>query len=201
MVTLLWCARARDAAGAREAMRRLLRALAVATWALGRYRVGVDSVPIAAVIVASDRCAAGEATDRSGPRAAELLAAAGFQVAGVEVVPDGLGPVRAALDRALAGPARVVVTSGGTGVGPHDQTPEATAGVIARELPGLAEAIRREGARHTPTAALSRGLAGVTAGGVLVVNTPGSPAAVEQSLAVVLPVVRHVLDQVSGGDH
>lgn len=158
-------------------------------------------MPIAAVIVASDRCAAGEAADRSGPRAAELLAAAGFQVAGVEVVPDGLGPVRAALDRALAGPARLVVTSGGTGVGPRDQTPEATAGVIARELPGLAEAIRHEGARHTPTAVLSRGLAGVTARGVLVVNTPGSPAAVEQSLAVVLPVIRHVLDQVSGGDH
>lgn len=156
---------------------------------------------IAAVVVASDRCAAGITADRSGPRAAELLTAAGFVVSGVEVVPDGVASVRAALDRALAGAARFVVTTGGTGVGPRDQTPEATAGLIRRDLPGVAEAIRREGARHAPTAVLSRGVAGITAGGALVVNTPGSPAAVEQSLAVVLPLVRHVLDQVGGGDH
>lgn len=161
----------------------------------------VPSVVVASVVVASDRCAAGQAVDRSGPRAAELLARAGFTVAGVEVVPDGVASVRAALDRVLGGPARLVVTSGGTGVGPRDETPEATQGVLTRELPGLAEAIRREGSRDVPAAVLSRGLAGVTAGGALVVNVPGSPRAVEQALAVLLPLVRHVLDQVDGGDH
>lgn len=130
-----------------------------------------------------------------------MLRSAGVAVAGVEIVPDGSESVRAALQAALAGPARLVITSGGTGIGPRDRTPEGTAGLIVRELPGLAEAMRREGARHTPTAVLSRGLAGLTEDGRLLVNLPGSPAGVEQSLGVVLPLVHHVIDQVAGGDH
>lgn len=153
------------------------------------------------VVVVSDRCSTGAATDRSGPRATELLAAAGFQVGAVRVVPDGVESVAGALGAALADGAQVVVTSGGTGVGPRDLTPEGTAALLDRELPGLAEAFRREGSRHVPSAVLSRGLAGVTAQGAIVVNLPGSPSAVEQGLAVLIPLLPHLIDQVAGGDH
>jgi molybdenum cofactor synthesis domain-containing protein len=155
----------------------------------------------AAVVVVSDRCAAGAAVDRSGPLAVGLLQAAGIAVGAPQVVPDGAGSVAGALDTALAAGARLVVTAGGTGVGPRDRTPEGTAGVLDRELPGLAEALRREGARDVPTAVLSRGLAGVTADGAVVVNLPGSPSAVQLGLAVLLPLLPHLLDQLRGGDH
>lgn len=151
------------------------------------------------VITVSDRSAAGERPDRSGPRAAEALTAAGYEVS-LSVVADGAAPVEKELRAVLDAGARLVVTSGGTGVGPRDRTPEGTRAVVERELPGVAEQLRRRGAQSSPYAVLSRGVVGV-AGTALVVNLPGSPSAVVEGLEVVLPVVPHILDQLSGGDH
>lgn len=156
----------------------------------------------AAVIVVSDRSARGERADASGPRAVELLGEAGIR-ATLEVVPDGAESVRGALSAALADGARLVLTSGGTGVGPRDETPEGTRPLLTRELPGLTELMRAEGVKKTPFAAISRGLAGVAGDPpcAFVVNLPGSVAAVEEGLEVLLPLVGHILDQLAGGDH
>lgn len=158
-------------------------------------------MPAAVVVTVSDRCSRGESTDRSGPRAVELLRAAGLETGAPRVVPDGVESVDGALRAALADGAALVVTTGGTGIGPRDLTPEGTRGLLERELPGLAEAFRREGAAHVAAAVLSRGLAGVAANGAVIVNLPGSTAAVEQGLGVLLPLLPHLLDQIAGGDH
>lgn len=155
---------------------------------------------LAAVVTVSDRSAAGTRDDASGPVAVAALRAAGFRCDRPVVVPDGAEPVSRALRAALADGARLVVTTGGTGVGPRDQTPEGTAGVVDRLLPGISEELRRRGALVKPAALLTRGLAGV-AGQALVVNLPGSPAAVREGMAVVLSVAGHVADQLDGGDH
>ncbi|HLT84021.1 MAG TPA: MogA/MoaB family molybdenum cofactor biosynthesis protein [Phototrophicaceae bacterium] len=156
-----------------------------------------DNVP-AAVLTVSTRCSRGEREDVSGPLAARLLTELGFAVAPVRVVPDGVEPVRDALRSALADGARVVLTTGGTGVSPTDRTPEATAEVLDRELPGLVDAVRRRS--EAPGAVLSRALAG-TVGDAVVVNAPGSTSGVEDTMAVLGPLLEHVLDQLVGGDH
>lgn len=154
----------------------------------------------AVVIVASTRAAAGTYPDRTGPLLVERLRAWGFAVGDARVVPDG-DAVGQAIREALDGAPEVVLTSGGTGLTPTDRTPEQTAALIDRLVPGVAEALRTAGvAKGIPTAMLSRGLAGLV-GRTFVLNLPGSTGGVRDALEVLEPVLGHLLDQVSGGDH
>jgi len=154
----------------------------------------------AAVITVSDRSSTGERPDASGPVAVQGLRDAGWSCDDPMIVPDGAAPVAAALRTAEDAGARLIVTSGGTGVGPRDATPEGTRQVIERELPGIMEELRRAGASDTPMALLTRGVAGVT-GRALVVNLPGSPRGVASGMPLVLQVAGHVISQLDGGDH
>jgi molybdenum cofactor synthesis domain-containing protein len=154
----------------------------------------------AAVVVASNRAAAGVYDDATGPLIVEFLTGLGFEAPAPVVVRDG-APVGDAIRAAVADGARVVLTTGGTGLTPTDRTPEATRPLLDREVPGLAEAIRAAGiAKGVPTAALSRGLAGVS-GACLVVNLPGSRGGVKDALAVLESVLLHAVEQIVGSDH
>ncbi len=154
----------------------------------------------AAVVVASNRAAAGVYEDATGPLIVAALRDWGFTVSAPAVVPDG-EPVGQAISDAVAAGARLVLTTGGTGLTPTDRTPEATRALLDREVPGIAEAIRANGvAAGIPTAVLSRGLAGVI-GDCLVVNLPGSRGGVKDGLAVLAPIVVHAVEQVRGSDH
>ncbi|MFD7440969.1 molybdenum cofactor biosynthesis protein B [Streptomyces sp. NPDC059909] len=154
----------------------------------------------ALVVTASNRASAGVYEDKGGPLLAEGLAGMGFEVDGPRVVPDG-DPVEAALREGVAAAYDVILTTGGTGVSPTDRTPDATRRVLDYEIPGIPEAIRAYGLAKVPTAALSRGLAGVAGGRTLIVNLPGSTGGVRDGLAVLGRILPHAVDQIAGGDH
>ena len=153
----------------------------------------------ACVIIASTRASAGVYEDRCGPIIAEWLGQRGFSSVQPVLVGDG-EPVGKALHDAVADGVDVVITSGGTGISPSDDTPAQTKAVLDYEIPGLAEAIRRSGLPKVPTAVLSRGVCGV-AGRTLVVNLPGSTGGVRDGLGVLAEVLDHALDQIAGKDH
>lgn len=151
-----------------------------------------------AILTVSDSVAQGTREDQSGPAVRRLLEEAGWTVKSSEVLPDDFSLLRERLS-ALASDIEVdaVITTGGTGVGPRDRTPEATTSVMERSLPGLAELMRREGLKKTPLAALSRGVAGVK-GKTLLVNLPGAPEGAGDSLKAILEILPHAVDVVRG---
>ena len=157
------------------------------------------STPIrAAVITVSDACSRGERRDDSGEALVELLQASGAEVVETGILADDLAPLVQRLEQiSRRGDVNLILTTGGTGLGPRDNTPEATRQVIEREAPGIAETIRAESLKVTPMAMISRGVAGV-ASGTLIINLPGSPKAVKESFAVIQPVLAHAVDLLAG---
>lgn len=151
----------------------------------------------AVVVTVSTRGAAGTRVDESGPAMQQALEAAGHRVLSRAIVSDDAARIEATLRTAVASGANVVLTTGGTGLSPNDVTPEATRRVIDREVPGIAEALRQRSLVATPHGMLSRGVAGAH-GAVLIVNLPGSPRAVRESLAVLIPVLPHAVELLAG---
>ena len=152
----------------------------------------------AAVITASDACFHGQRKDDSGEALVELLRAIGAEVVETGILSDDLEPlVQKLKELAARDDVNLIITTGGTGLGPRDNTPEATRQVIEREAPGIAEAIRAESLKVTPMAMISRGVAGM-ASGTLIINLPGSPKAVRETFAVIKPVLAHSVDLLAG---
>lgn len=152
----------------------------------------------AIVIPVSDACSRGEREDKSGEALAQLLREIDAEIVETKIVPDDLEPLsellRASADR---DDVNLIVTTGGTGFAPRDNTPEATLAVIEREAPGLAEAMRMETLKQTPMAMISRGVCGIRSG-TLIINLPGSPKGVRESFAVIAPVLNHAIDLLAG---
>jgi molybdenum cofactor synthesis domain-containing protein len=154
----------------------------------------------AAVITCSNRSAHGEREDTSGAVLVESLHDAGHEVLVRRVVPDDVAAIQQAVGDALAAGAQVVLTTGGTGLAPSDVTPEAVRPLLDREVPGVAEALRLDVRDRVPTSVLSRGIAGVV-GGAFLVTLPGSPGGVRDGMAVLAPLLDHIVDQLRGADH
>jgi len=152
----------------------------------------------AVIITASDACARGEREDASGAALVQLLTDLGAEIVATKILSDDLDPlIESLIDFADRDDVNLIITTGGTGLGPRDNTPEATQLVIEREAPGIAEAIRAESLKVTPMAMISRGVCGVRSG-TLIVNLPGSPKAVKESFAVIAPVLPHAMDLRAG---
>lgn len=150
----------------------------------------------AAVLTISDRSAAGERKDASGPAVVAALEQAGFRIIAADVLPDERTRIEASLIQ-LSETANLIVTTGGTGLAARDVTPEATRAVADRIVDGVAERMRAEGAKKTPLAALSRGVCAIR-GAALILNVPGSPTAAVESLQAALPVLPHALELLAG---
>jgi molybdenum cofactor synthesis domain-containing protein len=153
------------------------------------------SIP-AAVVTVSDSCSRGEREDRSGPAVSQLIEKLHFSVVAHEIVPDDSIKIQNVLIR-LAREVRLIVTTGGTGIAARDVTPEATAAVCDRIVPGMSERMRSEGVKNTPFAALSRAVCGIR-GTALILNLPGSPAGAVESLEAVAELIPHAIDLLSG---
>lgn len=158
-----------------------------------------------AVITISDRAAAGKYEDVSGPLAQELLAANSDITTTLAVVPDEADAIEAEIRAAHARGARAIITTGGTGIGPRDITPDVTATLASKQLPGLVEQVRRLGLNNSPNAGLSRAIAGVIYAEDLppafIINAPGSPGGVRDTIAVVGPLLPHIIGQLDGSKH
>ena len=155
--------------------------------------------PIHAVIItASDACSRGEREDKSGELLAELLTEIGARIVAKEILSDDLEPLSDKLREYADRPdVNLIVTTGGTGFGPRDNTPEATQRIIERAAPGLSEAMRIETLKNTPMAMISRGVSGIRSS-TLIVNLPGLPKAVRESFEVIKPVLNHAIDLLNG---
>ena len=152
----------------------------------------------AVVVTVSDACSRGERKDESGETLAQLLKESGAEIVATKIVSDDLEPLAETLrEFADQSDVNLIVTTGGTGLAPRDNTPEATLAVIEREAPGLAEAMRIETLKLTPMAMISRGVCGIRSG-ALIINLPGSPKGVRESFAVIKPVLNHALTLLSG---
>jgi molybdopterin adenylyltransferase len=152
----------------------------------------------AVVITASDACSRGEREDKSGELLVELLTGIGARIVAKEILADDLEPLAHKLREYADRPdVNLVVTTGGTGFGPRDNTPEATLRVIEREAPGLSEAMRMQTLKNTPMAIISRGVSGIRAG-ALIINLPGSPKAVMESFEIIRPVLSHAVALLAG---
>ena len=148
---------------------------------------------VALVLTISDSAAAGKREDLSGPEAGRILQEAGFDILGIEVLPDDRAAIESRLRRASQTGLDLIVTTGGTGLSPRDVTPEATLAVIDRQVPGLAELMRMEGLKNTPRAVLSRAVSGIC-GATLIINLPGSVKGVRECLGAVRPVLGHAVE-------
>ncbi|MBM4314949.1 MAG: MogA/MoaB family molybdenum cofactor biosynthesis protein [Deltaproteobacteria bacterium] len=152
----------------------------------------------AVIITVSDRGSRGERKDGSGPEVAGILQALGIEIIATRIIPDEKEMIRLALmEWCEEGKADLIVTTGGTGVSPRDVTPDATREVIERDIPGMAEAMRRQSMLVTPNAMISRALVG-TRGQTLIINLPGSPRGARENLAVLLPALAHAIEKIKG---